>query len=136
MIRRPPRSTIFPYTTLFRSCCSRRGRGRSPNRLNHSSPAERRCGLRGWKSTSLNSSQQWMSRMPFFFFNDTATTEIYNLSVHDALPILLFATRPGAGPEPVEPLVTSRETMWSSRLEEHKSQLQSTVDVSYAVFFF
>src|SRR2546426_6455551 len=23
MIRRPPRSTLFPYTTLFRSCCSR-----------------------------------------------------------------------------------------------------------------
>src|SRR5687768_18593577 len=29
----------------------------------------------------------------FFFFNDTATTEIYTLSLHDALPIL---TRPGA----------------------------------------
>src|SRR2546430_17273310 len=26
---------------------------------------------------------------PFFFFNDTATTEIYTLSLHDALPILL-----------------------------------------------
>src|SRR5258708_21426920 len=26
-----------------------------------------------------------------FFFNDTATTEIYTLSLHDALPILLFA---------------------------------------------
>src|SRR3712207_7047844 len=24
MIRRPPRSTLFPYTTLFRSCCARR----------------------------------------------------------------------------------------------------------------
>src|SRR2546422_8510531 len=29
----------------------------------------------------------------FFFFNDTATTEIYTLSLHDALPILL-----GGGP--------------------------------------
>src|SRR5687767_15339146 len=28
--------------------------------------------------------------MSFFFFNDTATTEIYTLSLHDALPILLF----------------------------------------------
>src|SRR5437016_9287887 len=28
MIRRPPRSTLFPYTTLFRSRCARRG----PNR--------------------------------------------------------------------------------------------------------
>src|SRR5256885_10919575 len=26
----------------------------------------------------------------FFFFNDTATTEIYTLSLHDALPILLW----------------------------------------------
>src|SRR2546426_4365966 len=28
-----------------------------------------------------------MSLFPFFFFNDTATTEIYTLSLHDALPI-------------------------------------------------
>src|SRR2546427_12268206 len=28
------------------------------------------------------------SSSPFFFFNDTATTEIYTLSLHDALPIL------------------------------------------------
>jgi len=28
----------------------------------------------------------------FFFFNDTATTEIYTLSLHDALPIWTFAT--------------------------------------------
>src|SRR5258708_18767692 len=34
----------------------------------------------------------------FFFFNDTATTEIYTLSLHDALPILPSATssRPGS----------------------------------------
>src|SRR6266487_2134758 len=30
MIRRPPRSTLFPYTTLFRSPTSRRGRGAGP----------------------------------------------------------------------------------------------------------
>src|SRR5256885_6947824 len=29
----------------------------------------------------------------FFFFNDTATTEIYTLSLHDALPILFFLRR-------------------------------------------
>src|SRR3712207_9060189 len=29
----------------------------------------------------------------FFFFNDTATTEIYTLSLHDALPILLYPGR-------------------------------------------
>src|SRR3989454_12408434 len=32
----------------------------------------------------------------FFFFNDTATTEIYTLSLHDALPISLADTVPGA----------------------------------------
>src|SRR3712207_8958973 len=33
-----------------------------------------------------------LRRVSFFFFNDTATTEIYTLSLHDALPILpLFA---------------------------------------------
>src|SRR3712207_7333412 len=31
-----------------------------------------------------------------FFFNDTATTEIYTLSLHDALPILAHAQRVGA----------------------------------------
>src|SRR3954463_5634518 len=29
----------------------------------------------------------FLSLCPFFFFNDTATTEIYTLSLHDALPI-------------------------------------------------
>src|SRR2546426_11322515 len=35
-------------------------------------------------------------RFCFFFFNDTATTEIYTLSLHDALPIC--ARRVGEGP--------------------------------------
>src|SRR3712207_9278245 len=30
-----------------------------------------------------------VGRVSYFFFNDTATTEIYTLSLHDALPILL-----------------------------------------------
>src|SRR2546422_11204295 len=30
MIRRPPRSTLFPYTTLFRSVCGERGRDVAP----------------------------------------------------------------------------------------------------------
>src|SRR2546427_12810198 len=32
MIRRPPRSTLFPYTTLFRSACGPRNRGSTPCR--------------------------------------------------------------------------------------------------------
>src|SRR3989338_8198360 len=40
------------------------------------------------KSTRLNSSHSSIS-YAVFFFNDTATTEIYTLSLHDALPILI-----------------------------------------------
>src|SRR5258708_29792470 len=63
------------------------------------------------------------TRATFFFFNDTATTEIYTLSLHDALPIslgekfpaFLEQTRPDSGGE-------EKET-WRS--EEHTSELQS-----------
>src|SRR3989454_7117692 len=37
------------------------------------------------------------SLFSFFFFNDTATTEIYTLSLHDALPISRRVLRPGGG---------------------------------------
>src|SRR2546426_2993014 len=53
MIRRPPRSTLFPYTTLFRS-----------------------------------------GSEELFFFNDTPTTEIYPLPLHDALPISFLPGQP------------------------------------------
>src|SRR5260221_14637704 len=39
--------------------------------------------------------------LPFFFFNDTATTEIYTLSLHDALPISK-SQRPSSKPVPPE----------------------------------
>src|SRR2546429_9372227 len=60
----------------------------------------------------------------FFFFNDTATTEIYTLSLHDALPIsstrrvTVRASRTRPGPQ------TRRRTP-PSRSEEHTSELQS-----------
>src|SRR2546422_7486238 len=38
------------------------------------------------------------SSLSFFFFNDTATTEIYTLSLHDALPISLRLVRDGKSP--------------------------------------
>src|ERR1039458_9213155 len=122
MIRRPPRSTLFPYTTLFRSS-SRLGscfRARPVQFFLRRSRSDR-------KSTRLNSSHLGISyavfclkkitdavlmvcfaslslqgaaskraladaaerekKMRRFFFNDTATPEIYTLSLHDALPI-------------------------------------------------
>src|SRR2546422_4689706 len=56
----------------------------------------------------------------FFFFNDTATTEIYTLSLHDALPI--SPPRPPGGPPPRGPTPPPRGP---TRSEEHTSELQS-----------
>src|SRR5437899_9569718 len=62
----------------------------------------------------------------FFFFNDTATTEIYTLSLHDALPIcgILYNggnKRPlGVANGSCKPI-----TFGSFRSEEHTSELQS-----------
>src|SRR5215813_774073 len=56
----------------------------------------------------------------FFFFNDTATTEIYTLSLHDALPI----SSPGSTPPSCGPAATTR-TCSARRSEEHTSELQS-----------
>src|SRR5438874_12746281 len=79
----------------------------------------------------------------FFFFNDTATTEIYTLSLHDALPI---SARPVAAwihrgpasklwpdtevrwlPKPV--LESVRKLPGKARSEEHTSELQSRRDL-------
>src|SRR6266487_7059765 len=54
----------------------------------------------------------------FFFFNDTATTEIYTLSLHDALPI--------SSPPASMPTWCPTSPAWS-RSEEHTSELQSPV---------
>src|SRR2546430_15854095 len=88
-----------------------------------------------------------MSRMPlfsFFFFNDTATTEIYTLSLHDALPIcinglltVVDVSKAEAAPNAGAILATvdagcsrvrlsetaDATTLWRS--EEHTSELQS-----------
>src|SRR5690242_21939432 len=87
-----------------------------------------------------------LSTLFFFFFNDTATTEIYTLSLHDALPISAFA--------PVPPKISSKPKRLSTafggplnpraascairtpdsdarpqRSEEHTSELQSHVNL-------
>src|SRR5438477_472168 len=123
MLRRPPRSTLFPYTTLFRSlsysdaiarhppcravgcftgCC--RARARSDDRRRDARQGDRRLARRAdqvlcvsrcrhqdrgdRKSTRLNSSHMSIS-YAVFCLNATATTEIYTLSLHDALPIFI-----------------------------------------------
>src|SRR2546427_9378243 len=79
----------------------------------------------------------------FFFFNDTATTEIYTLSLHDALPIFLGRqalvgrlgdlVRGGSGasdPAGIPALISAaiRTDRKSTRLNSSHSQ------ISYAVF--
>src|SRR2546428_13946557 len=63
---------------------------------------------------------------PLFFFNDTATTEIYTLSLHDALPIWL---PPAARPRPPYVLATQNGRRAGRRSEEHTSELQSRSDL-------
>src|SRR5256885_8552519 len=62
MIRRPPRSTLFPYTTLFRSCVVGGGRARDA----HGAQVERMVpGQADRKSTRLNSSHLVISYAVF-----------------------------------------------------------------------
>src|SRR5690349_22893930 len=82
----------------------------------------------------------------FFFFIDTATTEIYTLSLHDALPISLLYLNVGAfvlhGPAKVQSRAVRARGgpsggMWGrTALEDRKStRLNSShVEISYAVF--
>src|SRR5215471_17629698 len=126
MIRRPPRSTLFPYTTLFRSpqppirrsarwpalpwarrseehtseLQSRRDlvcrllleKKKKPD-VRHSPSAQAALDALALSCCTAhfrNHPQHvWLENalVYFFFFNDTATTEIYTLSLHDALPI-------------------------------------------------
>src|SRR5690242_21582575 len=64
-----------------------------------------------------------------FFFNDTATTEIYTLSLHDALPILLIGgrhERHGRG----RPVLVGHV-----RIDRKSTRLNSShMSISYAVF--
>src|SRR2546430_12464911 len=84
----------------------------------------------------------------FFFFNDTATTEIYTLSLHDALPISVSVTPAGAvtvavltrfpvaddftvtetvkvAVPPASRLTEAETSPEPDRSEEHTSELQS-----------
>src|SRR5438034_4972236 len=70
----------------------------------------------------------------FFFFNDPATTEIYTLSLHDALPIYRGAPDRHGAPRPVaEPARPALPPRGRVRSEEHTSDSSHTV-ISYAVF--
>src|SRR2546427_9511600 len=73
----------------------------------------------------------------FFFFNDTATTEIYTLSLHDALPIC--SRRGRRQPQHVEIATRhagilehparAQQPVHARRSEEHTSELQSQSNI-------
>src|SRR5260370_24812234 len=74
--------------------------------------------------------------LSFFFFNDTATTEIYTLSLHDALPILHdvdFKVYPGEVTALVGDNGAGKSTLVKAiahqRSEEHTSELQSHLNL-------
>src|SRR5207249_12121887 len=67
----------------------------------------------------------------FFFFNDTATTEIYTLSLHDALPICPEKICADDESEILAPCMVPR----AARRDRKSTRLNSShVSISYAVF--
>src|SRR5256885_7354591 len=77
-----------------------------------------------WEYTRLSS--MYSAFVYLFFFNDTATTEIYTLSLHDALPICecIRAIHSRVGLQYLSHRCHDR-TGVSQRSEEHTSELQS-----------
>src|SRR5437762_8943091 len=77
----------------------------------------------------------------FFFFTDTAPTEIYTLSLHDALPICDCGTpapparrERGGGAPPCRALRAPRATCWRGRDRKSTRLNSSHRCISYAVF--
>src|SRR5437868_11176645 len=62
----------------------------------------------------------------FFFFNATATTEIYTLSLHDALPICRWSCPPEIAGRAI---TLTLPPLADERSEEHTSELQSRFDL-------
>src|SRR2546427_8487907 len=71
-----------------------------------------------------------LSHALFFFFNDTATTEIYTLSLHDALPIFPDFSRTALPPRD-----SVRKSGTDPRTDRKSTRLNSShSQISYAVF--
>src|SRR5260370_37087552 len=79
----------------------------------------------------------WFYSYVFFFFNDTATTEIYTLSLHDALPISFTSALNRATNMPcligiemfISAMFPGRHRWIADRSEEHTSELQSHLNI-------
>src|SRR5256885_10101730 len=69
-----------------------------------------------------------------FFFNDTATTEIYTLSLHDALPISLQAAESQVAVQ-LRGGIEHRQRALAAQLDRKSTRLNSShLVISYAVF--
>src|SRR3989338_111480 len=73
--------------------------------------------------------------MPFFFFNEPATTEISPLSLHDALPICHFQRMRPDIQMMIGPLLRAMIHHLDLRSEEHTSELQSQFHLVCRFFF-
>src|SRR5688572_32423077 len=79
MIRRPPRSTLFPYTTLFRSACE--AQERQHVLVRYSERVDRYSDRRvDRKSTRLNSSHSQISYAVFCLKKKKKITQLYHLA--------------------------------------------------------
>src|SRR2546426_4918509 len=97
MIRRPPRSTLFPYTTLFRSHpAGNRGLGENPERPHATAPAIGRggavaCGRSGFSRSEEHTSELRHLVISYAVFCLKKKKKVMVLSEH-------FSSVSGAGP--------------------------------------
>src|SRR5438034_5749245 len=84
-----------------------------------------------WRNSNMACTHSYIPYF-LFFFNDTPTTEIYTLSLHDALPISLSRHGTALDPAPARPAgrrARARRPGSVPRSEEHTSELQSHSDL-------
>src|SRR2546430_11642414 len=100
MIRRPPRSTLFPYTTLFRSLEKSVSEAPGARTIAAYKAGTRRCSSRDRKSTRLNSSHSQISYALFCLKKTSAgpphQTHEEIAHPHDALAVDRVDQRTGA----------------------------------------
>src|SRR3989338_7034148 len=136
MRRRPPRSTLFPYTTLFRSSMSYWLSGsRSTTGCRRSSTSRPAHGAWGRKRRRLQLNQRFNS-FSLFFFNEAAPAEIYSLPLHDALPIFdeLLAQRESLNHR-LQTIIDKQTGPWGVGSEEEKAATQPTLQLLFPFFF-
>src|SRR2546422_6476260 len=96
MIRRPPRSTLFPYTTLFRSlACARCRVGHRQFLVRLAEGPMDFTNRRDRKSTRLNSSHGYISYAVFCLkkkknINNTNTVYLYTLSLLPLCSLIIY----------------------------------------------